>query len=115
MSNNRNHLEIGFIDRPTCYSKVYQDFLSNNQPCVLSQSFMETWPCRKLWVKNNQPNWDYIRLHYGEASVPVANCNVEHYNSHLKTDWKLNDYIDYLVKYAENDYSSSMECLYMKV
>jgi len=62
----------------------------------------------------NELFYDSIEL-TGEASVPVANCNVEHYNSHLKTDWKLNDYIDYLVKYAENDYSSSMECLYMKV
>ena len=137
MSTNKDQIEIEFIHDTTCYSKIYREFIVNNKPCVLSKNCTESWLCRKLWLnEDGRPNWDYIKLHYGivllhllsndhnsilsvwfsgEALVPVANCNVNHYNSHLKENWKLNKYIDYLIKYERDGYPISMKCLYMKV
>ncbi len=51
----------------------------------------------------------------GQSVVPVANCDEKYYNAHSKSDWILNDYLDYLVKYKLDGYPSSMPCLYLKV
>lgn len=82
MFASENQLGIEFIDRATCYSEIYREFILNNKPFVLSKNFTETWPCRKLWVKDGKPNWDYIKLHYGDSvNVKIAHSYLDFYNS----------------------------------
>lgn len=41
----------------------------------------------------------------GEATVPVADCSHEHFNSHCKNNMKLNDFIEYWQKKGDAIFS----------
>jgi hypothetical protein len=51
----------------------------------------------------------------GEAEVPVANCGESYFDSHLKSNWTLKDFLIYVKEYKNKDYSTEMPCLYLKV
>ena len=94
-----------------------EDFLLKNRPCLFVEWFTSQWRARRLWVdQHGQPNLHYLRQRYGmfekfiqtirnyecklhlsagDCVVPVANCSLEHFSTHPKTDMKLSDYLDY--------------------
>ena len=57
---------IDVLHRPICYSEFYESYLKANKPVLLAESFTQSWPCRKLWVKNGEPNWTYLKNNYGK-------------------------------------------------
>lgn len=126
--------EVLVLTEEICYTEFYERFLMENQLCLLSESFTDSWPCRKLWVVDGKPNWDYLietfgkllfnlflvqadfsSVSLGQAIAPVANCGESCFNSHSKTNWTVADYIIYLQKYSLKNYPDTMPCLYLKV
>ncbi|XP_014282323.1 2-oxoglutarate and iron-dependent oxygenase JMJD4 [Halyomorpha halys] len=93
------------------YSDFYRHFLHQNVPCII-KNLTSDWECQRMWVLNNKPNLEYLDSHFGNASVPVANCNEKYYNSHAKTTMLFRDFISYWHKYTR--FPDSNQCLYLK-
>ncbi|CAH1388362.1 unnamed protein product [Nezara viridula] len=93
------------------YSDFYSNYLHQNVPCII-KNITSDWECQKMWVRTNTPNLEYLETNFGNASVPVANCNEKYYNSHAKTTMLLRDYISYWQKYKK--FPDNNQCLYLK-
>ncbi|KFQ35860.1 JmjC domain-containing protein 4, partial [Mesitornis unicolor] len=61
-----------------------------------------------------KPDFDHLLQKFGEAVVPVANCDVKEYNSNPKEQLPFKEYIKYWKEYIKNGYRSSRGCLYLK-
>ncbi|XP_030334644.1 2-oxoglutarate and iron-dependent oxygenase JMJD4 isoform X3 [Strigops habroptila] len=108
---------IDFIEKVESftYSDFFRDYLIPNHPCIFSAKFTEDWGSRRSWVTwDGKPNFDYLLQKFGEAVVPVANCDVKEYNSNPKEQLPFKEYIKYWKEYIKNDYCSSRGCLYLK-
>ncbi|KAE8595503.1 hypothetical protein XENTR_v10015768 [Xenopus tropicalis] len=109
--------QIDFIEEPQSfdYSEFFNKYLLTNSPCLFSAKFTQHWGSRKTWVtEENKPNWDHLLENFGNAIVPVANCNVKEYNSNPKEQIPLRDFISYWRDYAEHNCCSPRGCLYLK-
>ena len=62
-------VNIDVLEKHLCYSEFYHRYLVANKPCLLSELWTESWPCRKLWVKNGQPDWEFLKRNYGNQSL----------------------------------------------
>uniref|UniRef100_A0A8D0G2C5 2-oxoglutarate and iron-dependent oxygenase JMJD4 n=1 Tax=Sphenodon punctatus TaxID=8508 RepID=A0A8D0G2C5_SPHPU len=97
------------------YADFFKDYLIHNDPCIFSAKFTEGWASRRKWVtKDGKPNFDHLLQTFGEAVVPVANCDVKEYNSNPKEQIKLKEYISYWKEYIKKSYRSPKGCLYLK-
>ncbi|XP_039609196.1 2-oxoglutarate and iron-dependent oxygenase JMJD4 isoform X2 [Polypterus senegalus] len=107
---------VDYIDEPDfSYSCFFENCLIPNQPCVFSRRFTEDWNCRKYWVtQDGKPNFPRLLQDFGNALVPVADCNIKEYNANPKQTVPLKDYLSYWEEYIQNGYSSSRGCLYLK-
>ncbi|KAM8967186.1 2-oxoglutarate and iron-dependent oxygenase JMJD4 [Pelodytes ibericus] len=114
---SRGHCAIDFIRDPESfsYADFFHKYLLANLPCLLSAKFTESWGSRKEWVKpGNTPNWDHLLRTFGDAIVPVANCDVKEYNSNPKEQIPLREFVRYWRDYTENKCRSPKGCLYLK-
>ncbi|XP_075000478.1 2-oxoglutarate and iron-dependent oxygenase JMJD4 isoform X3 [Calonectris borealis] len=108
---------VDFIEKVESftYSDFFRDYLIPNHPCIFSAKFTEDWGSRRNWVTwDGKPNFDHLLQKFGEAVVPVANCDVKEYNSNPKEQLPFKEYIKYWKEYIKNDYRSSRGCLYLK-
>ncbi|XP_067148165.1 2-oxoglutarate and iron-dependent oxygenase JMJD4 isoform X2 [Apteryx mantelli] len=108
---------VDFIEKVESftYSDFFRDYLIPNHPCIFSAKFTEGWGSRRNWVTwDGKPNFDYLLQKFGEAIVPVANCDVKEYNSNPKEQIPFKEYINYWKEHIKNDYRSSRGCLYLK-
>ncbi|PKU29169.1 jmjc domain-containing protein 4 [Limosa lapponica baueri] len=108
---------VDFIEKVESfsYSDFFRDYLIPNHPCIFSAKFTEDWGSRRNWVTwDGKPNFDHLLQKFGEAVVPVANCDVKEYNSNPKEQLPFKEYIKYWKEYIKNGYRSSRGCLYLK-
>ncbi|KFW88780.1 JmjC domain-containing protein 4, partial [Phalacrocorax carbo] len=108
---------VDFIEKVESftYSDFFRDYLIPNHPCIFSAKFTEDWGSRRNWVTwDGKPNFDHLLQKFGEAVVPVANCDVKEYNSNPKEQLPFKEYVKYWKEYIKNDYRSSRGCLYLK-
>nr|XP_031359996.1 2-oxoglutarate and iron-dependent oxygenase JMJD4 [Lonchura striata domestica] len=108
---------VDFIDKADSftYSDFFRDYLIPNHPCIFSAKFTEDWGSRKNWVTwDGKPNFEHLLQKFGEAVVPVANCDVKEYNSNPKEQLPFKEYVEYWREYIRNGYRSSRGCLYLK-
>ncbi|XP_073822183.1 jumonji domain containing 4 [Musca autumnalis] len=86
------------------YNDFYWLFMERNIPVVLEQ-VSNSWECRN-WIKSksgcasdrvnpNSINYDYLKEKIGNILVPVANCAVEYFNSHAKSEMLFYDFLEY--------------------
>ncbi|KAM4705203.1 2-oxoglutarate and iron-dependent oxygenase JMJD4 [Rhinophrynus dorsalis] len=108
--------QIDFIKDPHSfsYNTFFHNHLLTNSPCLFSAKFTQHWGSRKTWVTDDKPNWDHLLQYFGDAIVPVANCDVKEYNSNPKEQIPLREFITYWKLYIENHYQSPKGCLYLK-
>ncbi|XP_018121649.1 2-oxoglutarate and iron-dependent oxygenase JMJD4 isoform X2 [Xenopus laevis] len=109
--------QIDFIEEPQTfpYGEFFNKYLLTNSPCLFSAEFTQHWGSRKTWVtEENKPNWDHLLENFGNAIVPVANCNVKEYNANPKEQIPLCEFISYWRDYIEHNYHSPKGCLYLK-
>ncbi|XP_014259233.1 jmjC domain-containing protein 4 [Cimex lectularius] len=104
-----NELNVKDVD----YAEFYVNYLLNNRPCLI-KSVSKDWPAQKKWVKHGKPDFEYIEQNYGTSEVPIVDCNRRYFNVHARTSMKLSEYLEYWVKYIEEDYPDELPCLYMK-
>lgn len=50
----------------------------------------------------------------GQCLVPISDCKRRYYNSQLKNDMNMQEYLNYWVKYRNYDYTPDMPLLYLK-
>ncbi|XP_072010652.1 2-oxoglutarate and iron-dependent oxygenase JMJD4 isoform X2 [Engystomops pustulosus] len=97
------------------YDEFFRRFLVANAPCLFSAEFSRSWRSRRSWVtSDNKPNWTHLLEVYGDAIVPVANCDVKEYNANPKELLPLREYVAYWREYIENGHRSPRGCLYLK-
>ncbi|XP_060638673.2 2-oxoglutarate and iron-dependent oxygenase JMJD4 [Anolis sagrei] len=111
------HEHVDYIEKPEIftYADFFKDYLIPNDPCVFSAKFTEGWGSRRNWVTpDGKPNFEYLLRTFGEAVVPVANCDVKEYNSNPKEHLKLKEYISYWKEHIKKNYRSPRGCLYLK-
>ncbi|KAJ1528812.1 hypothetical protein ONE63_007189 [Megalurothrips usitatus] len=120
--NNSNHVPIVVdyedtittINTEISYQDFFENFLLCNRPCLIREFITCQWPCRSLWTEGSKPNLSYLQEEFGDAEVPVANCNEKEYNSQKKETQSLYKYIDYLKDYINDGHPSSTPNLYLK-
>ncbi|KAK4304391.1 hypothetical protein Pmani_023660 [Petrolisthes manimaculis] len=97
------------------YDRFFREYLERNRPCVLASHFTEGWRARSDWVRSsdNTPHVQHLLQHFGEADVPVADCDQKHYDSQQKKTYKLNDYIEYWNGLRKLSCGKKL-CLYLK-
>ncbi|XP_065222081.1 2-oxoglutarate and iron-dependent oxygenase JMJD4 [Planococcus citri] len=110
-ASNHDNNNIDHFDGD--YNEFFNNHLLSNTPCIIRNS-TKRWKCSSLWVKNCKPDIDYLNSKYGEAEVPVANCNEKYFNAQSKCCMKFSQFADYWKKFIENGYPSSEPCLYLK-
>ncbi|CAI5789204.1 JmjC domain-containing protein [Podarcis lilfordi] len=113
----QSHEHVDYIEKPEIftYADFFKDYLIPNDPCVFSAKFTEGWGSRRKWVTpDGKPNFEYLLRTFGEAVVPVANCDVKEYNSNPKEHLKLKEYISYWREHIKKSYRSPRGCLYLK-
>ncbi|XP_063780595.1 2-oxoglutarate and iron-dependent oxygenase JMJD4 isoform X2 [Pseudophryne corroboree] len=108
---------IDFIDDPEnfSYNEFFSRYMLANTPCLFSSKFTQSWGSRKSWVTSEgKPNWAHLLQNFGDAVVPVANCDVKEYNANPKEQIPLQEYISYWRDYTESACQSPKGCLYLK-
>ncbi|XP_044150048.1 2-oxoglutarate and iron-dependent oxygenase JMJD4 isoform X1 [Bufo gargarizans] len=97
------------------YHEFFHKYMIANAPCLFSAEFTRSWSSRRSWVTaDNNPNWDHLLQVFGDAIVPVANCDVKEYNANPKELLPLREYIAYWRDYIKNGHRSAGGCLYLK-
>ncbi|PIK40416.1 putative jmjC domain-containing protein 4 [Apostichopus japonicus] len=107
---------IDRISRPISYEDFFEKYLLQNKPCIFGSFFTDNWPSRKDWVEDDgcHPDFEFLKSHFGDVTVPVANCEKVQYDAQPKEDMTLRDYLDYWQKHIKQNYESEKGCLYMK-
>ncbi|XP_034238699.1 2-oxoglutarate and iron-dependent oxygenase JMJD4 isoform X2 [Thrips palmi] len=113
-ANFENDCGISRICQEVSYAEFFCQYLVRNSPCIISNFVSNDWESRKLWREGLKPSWSSLREQFGDAEVPVANCNEKEYNSQKKSTFTLNKYLDYLEQHIENGHQSSDPNLYLK-
>uniref|UniRef100_A0A1B6KL98 2-oxoglutarate and iron-dependent oxygenase JMJD4 n=1 Tax=Graphocephala atropunctata TaxID=36148 RepID=A0A1B6KL98_9HEMI len=113
---NSDQYKIPYFNHHLIENLSYNTFFSENAfknvPCVI-HSVTDLWECQQ-WIAHNKPNFDYLIEHFGDVSVPVADCGDRYYNAQKKEEQTLKQYLNYWKKYLCSNYSSEMPCLYLK-
>ncbi|XP_061401583.1 2-oxoglutarate and iron-dependent oxygenase JMJD4 homolog [Musca vetustissima] len=92
------------------YNDFYWLYMERNIPVILEQ-VSSNWECRNwintetvadptdslVTVTNNKTsiNYDYLKERIDNTLVPVANCAVEYFNSHAKSEMLFYDFLKY--------------------
>ncbi|XP_072034844.1 2-oxoglutarate and iron-dependent oxygenase JMJD4-like [Amphiura filiformis] len=106
---------VDHITERISYQDFFVKYLLPNRPCLLSSYVTAKWRSVKEWVKEDgQPNLDFLASNFGDALVPVADCNKVQYYAQPKTDMKLVNYIEYWKDHISKGHKSKEGCLYLK-
>ncbi|XP_071448147.1 2-oxoglutarate and iron-dependent oxygenase JMJD4 [Hetaerina americana] len=105
---------IARISGDVPYSEFFHKYMANNIPCIFEESVTKSWLSRKLWVKDELPNFEYLRENFGETIAPVANCNENYFGSQKKTDMSISDFLRYWEEFISKNYPADMPVLYLK-
>jgi hypothetical protein len=92
------------VDQGISPDEFWNKFISPLIPCLIGAWLTESWQARKLWIKNEQINHDFLLEKYGNFKVPVTNCSKNFDCSSML----FRDYLRYLRK------KESAETLYCK-
>lgn len=98
------------------YNEFFDTYMLVNQP-VLITNVSGDWNCAKKWLKMKQTSIDfeYLKTHFKDRPVPVANCSKQHFNSHVKSEVQLHKYLDWWKEFIESDYTlDNGDLLYLK-
>uniref|UniRef100_UPI00358F641A 2-oxoglutarate and iron-dependent oxygenase JMJD4-like isoform X1 n=1 Tax=Myxine glutinosa TaxID=7769 RepID=UPI00358F641A len=107
-------LPVGFAEVPP-YDLWFRDCLLPCKPAVLPPGLTSAWPARSRWLRSDgRPDLSALAHEFGDALVPVANCDRRQYDANPKQNMTLCDYIAYWNEHVALDYRSPQGCLYLK-
>uniref|UniRef100_A0A8C4R1H9 2-oxoglutarate and iron-dependent oxygenase JMJD4 n=1 Tax=Eptatretus burgeri TaxID=7764 RepID=A0A8C4R1H9_EPTBU len=115
LDNSRiDGLPVRFAEVPR-YDPWFRDCLLPCKPAVLPPALTATWPARSRWLRaDGTPDLSALAHEFGDARVPVANCDQRQYDANPKQNMTLYDYIAYWKEHIALDYRSPQGCLYLK-
>ncbi|KAF4520585.1 hypothetical protein B566_EDAN005996, partial [Ephemera danica] len=117
-SSSVNYIEKGvpIVKKDISYEEFFEQFLVGNQPCIFESDFTSHWKSRKEWVlqDSGMPNFEFLSNTFGSAKVPVADCNDQYYNSQMKIEDTVVNFIEYWKNYCDKGYPEEFPCLYLK-
>ncbi|XP_048579170.1 2-oxoglutarate and iron-dependent oxygenase JMJD4 isoform X2 [Nematostella vectensis] len=85
------------------YEAFLTDYLQPNKLCVFSCELTQEWKCRKEWVVNGEPNFEFLHQNFGNAIAPVADCNQECNGNHSKDTMSIAAFLEYWRKRRDVD------------
>ncbi|BES89517.1 JmjC domain, hydroxylase [Nesidiocoris tenuis] len=95
------------------YQHFFREYLRPNRPCLL-KNVTQDWVAQKRWVKDGKPNFSYLKEKYGNAEVPVSDCNERYFNSQKKCTMSMADFLAYWESFIDNGYAEDDYSYYMK-
>ncbi|XP_064483350.1 2-oxoglutarate and iron-dependent oxygenase JMJD4-like [Ornithodoros turicata] len=107
--------QIDVVETTEKYEEFFKRYLLANRPCKISSIATRDWKSSRWVDSHGKPDLQYIRETFGLAVAPVADCSIKSYNSQLKSDMTVADFVSYWEKVMKNghDYSET-PCLYLK-
>ncbi|XP_059168788.1 uncharacterized protein LOC131950584 [Physella acuta] len=104
-----------YIDHLPSYEKLFQNIFLKNQLCIVGPSATSQWSSKKDWVlKDGSPNFHFLMEKFGDATAPIADCNVEEYCAHPKTEMSVKNFLLYWMKHRSQGHPGDAKCLYLK-
>ena len=58
--------QIDYIEKPITYQEFFTEYLLRNKPCVFGSWATNNWRSRAEWVKNSEPNLEYLVEEFGK-------------------------------------------------
>ena len=77
------------------YLTFVEEFLLQNEPCVFPEALTRSWRARREWQRDGRPDLEYLAAQFGDARVPVADCRMEHFDSHSKSEMTMAEFLQY--------------------
>ncbi|KAI4498866.1 hypothetical protein M0802_006041 [Mischocyttarus mexicanus] len=111
---NLSRIDIKRVNNKLTYDEFFHNYLIKNVPCIVDSTITESWSSRQQWVSKDMPNFEFLGELFGHSTIPIYNCQVKHYNSQLRADMNMTEYLNYWIKYRKNNYTSDMPLLYLK-
>ncbi|XP_018573922.1 jmjC domain-containing protein 4 [Anoplophora glabripennis] len=103
--------EIPFINaNELTYNKFFQNFMLKNVPCVI-KNVTSQWQASQFWIRDDEPDVEYLLTKYGHNKVTIYNCNERYYNSQTTHESVFADYLKYWQDYNED---SALPLAYLK-
>ncbi|XP_070570490.1 2-oxoglutarate and iron-dependent oxygenase JMJD4-like [Ptychodera flava] len=107
--------KLEYISTEISYDEFFMDYMLANKPCMFRSFVTANWKSRAEWVADDgMPNFDFLEEKFGDATVPVADCESKQYDAQTKQDMTLRDYLLYLRTLISSQYDTNMKCLYLK-
>ncbi|XP_050307624.1 2-oxoglutarate and iron-dependent oxygenase JMJD4 [Anthonomus grandis grandis] len=75
------------------YSDFFRNYLLQNTPCIIKNISLN-WSATKNWLKNGEPNIDYLQEKYGNTKVMIYDCSDRYFNSQKCKESNLHEYLD---------------------
>ncbi|CAN7937524.1 unnamed protein product, partial [Ixodes hexagonus] len=109
-------IAIDYVSNELTYDEFFKKYLMTNTPCIIRAEQTRHWRSVRGWVDGRgAPNFAYLRSEFGHAAVPVADCSTRYYDSQLKNDMKMSEFLDYWQGRINCEETSSKRgCLYLK-
>lgn len=105
--NNYEYSEPTIINFKISYNEFFEKYLSKNQACLI-RNIAADWNSSKLWIKEDSPNFSYLRLTYGDSVVSVTNCDCQTTYNQQPLKWQFRDYLDYWENHINNSNESTL-------
>lgn len=107
---------IDYIPIETTYEQFFKKYLMANTPCIIRAEQTKHWRSIHEWLNDKgAPDFAYLKSKFGSATVPVADCSTRYYNSQLKNDMKMSEFLDYWqARINSGQTSSKLDCFYLK-
>ena len=48
------------------YNDFFLKYLIANKPCIIQSNATKNWPCRKDWIQNDAPNFNFLKKLFGK-------------------------------------------------
>lgn len=100
------------------YEQFYYDFMLANKPCIFDAKLTSNWRCTSEWInpESGAPDFEFLKLRFGECIVPVSDCRDKFYNSQRTENMSFSKYITYWQELIDSghDFKGGKRCLYLK-
>lgn len=98
------------------YDQFFEEYMLANKPVIITDISTD-WMCVKNWIKINENaiNFDYLRSHFKDRLVPIANCSKQYFNSHEKSEISLHKYLEWWQQFIASGHDlKSADLMYLK-
>ncbi|KAI8983023.1 hypothetical protein BDB01DRAFT_792083 [Pilobolus umbonatus] len=103
MSDKSDSIDIPYYSTPPAYDYFHQHHLLPNKPALIGPTLTAGWKARNEWVSltgndkdcepNYRPHYEYLRHHFGQAIVQVAECNKRQFTDQERREMTMSEFV----------------------